>query len=555
MAERAESGAQLRVVEPAAPREELEELRRVFAELREREKQLAQAQRLARLGGWEWHLATDGMRWTDELYRIFGLHPGSVEPDVDELLARVDPADRDRVERNLTAARRSGTGFQHQYRLRRDDGEERLLLAHVEPMLDEQGAVRSLLGTVQDVTARKEMEARELQLAQEQRARVEAEWERRRLARMFEQAPAVISITRGPDHVFELTNPAFRRLLGGRDVIGLAVAEAFPDLEGRAFLRLLDEVYESAEPYTAHEVPAPVETEKGETIEGFFNFVYQPLFGPDDRVTGIMIHGVEITGQVQARRQVEEKATELARMARALETTNRALERSNRELDQFAYVASHDLKAPLRGIANLSQWIEEDLGEGDLPEETREHLALLRSRVLRMEALIDGLLEYSRVGRQRQAVERVDVGGLLEETVELLAPDDGAEVILPAELPVLDAERLPLSQVFLNLVSNALKHARRSDPRVEVAAEEQDEGFWRFSVSDNGPGIAPQYQDRIFGIFQTLQARDQVEGTGIGLALVKKIVETQGGRVWVESAEGEGATFHFLWPKKPKENR
>ena len=124
-------------------------------------------------------------------------------------------------------------------------------------------------------------------------------------------------------------------------------------------------------------------------------------------------------------------------------------------------------------------------------------------------------------------------------------------MVLPSDPPVVEAERLPLSQVFLNLGGNALKHARRSDPRVEVAVVEEDDA-WRFSVSDNGPGIAPQYQDRIFGIFQTLQARDEVEGTGIGLALVKKIVETQGGRVWVESAEGEGATFHFTWPKRPK---
>ncbi|WP_395817682.1 PAS domain-containing protein [Archangium minus] len=231
-----------------------------------------------------------------------------------------------------------------------------------------------------------------------------------------------------------------------------------------------------------------------------------------------------------------------------------ALERSNQELDQFAYVASHDLKAPLRGIANLSQWIEEDLKDV-MTDETREQMKLLRGRVQRMEALINGILDYSRAGRMRSRPERVDVGRLLSECVELLAPPAEAVVQVEPGMPTLRTERVPLQQVFLNLLGNAFKHARSSDMRVHVGVRQVD-AFWEFSVADNGPGIAPEYHERIWGIFQTLRARDELESTGIGLSVVKKSVEARGGRAWLESAPGQGATFRFTWPKHiPDEGR
>jgi PAS domain S-box-containing protein len=231
-----------------------------------------------------------------------------------------------------------------------------------------------------------------------------------------------------------------------------------------------------------------------------------------------------------------------------------ALERSNQDLDQFAYVASHDLKAPLRGIANLSQWIEDDLRDV-MTDETREQMRLLRGRVQRMEALINGILDYSRAGRMRSRPERVDVGRLLAECVELLAPPPEAVVEVEPGMPVLRTERVPLQQVFLNLLGNAFKHARSSDMRVKVGVREVD-AFWEFSVSDNGPGIAPEHHERIWGIFQTLRARDELESTGIGLSVVKKSVEARGGRAWLESAPGQGATFRFTWPKHaPEEGR
>ncbi len=260
----------------------------------------------------------------------------------------------------------------------------------------------------------------------------------------------------------------------------------------------------------------------------------------------------KLAHQLDAERSLSDR---LAAASAAAETAlaernaaNVALERSNRELNQFAYVASHDLKAPLRGIANLAQWVEEDVG-GAMPERSREHIRVLLSRVRRMESLIDGILAYARVGKSGGEREEIDVGQLVRDVLELLAPQPGAvRVDVGQELPRLRAERAPFQQIWMNLLGNALKHARRDGAEVRVRAQDRG-GEWEFQVADNGPGIAPQYQQRIFGIFQTLASRDRVEGTGIGLATVKKLVETEGGRVWVESQVGQGATFRFTWPK------
>ncbi len=243
--------------------------------------------------------------------------------------------------------------------------------------------------------------------------------------------------------------------------------------------------------------------------------------------------------------------TERTSAERDRERLINALARSNQELDQFAYVASHDLKAPLRGIANLSEWVEEDLGE-NVPEDVRQKMNLIRGRVHRLEALIDGILQYSRAGRVRASVESVDVGALLHEVVELLAVPPEVTVTIGPDMPTLTSERTPLQQVFLNLISNAIKYNRRPGATIDVAARD-DGRFYAFSVADNGAGIAPEYHDRIFGIFQTLESRDKVEGTGIGLSVVKKMVELRGGRITVDSDAARGATFTFQWPKVAEE--
>ncbi|HEY9638925.1 MAG TPA: ATP-binding protein, partial [Coleofasciculaceae cyanobacterium] len=250
-----------------------------------------------------------------------------------------------------------------------------------------------------------------------------------------------------------------------------------------------------------------------------------------------------------AKSKLQARADELVRLTAMFAQTNSTLEDRNKELEQFAYVASHDLKAPLRAIANLSEWLEEDLGD-QLSSESQHQMRLLRGRVQRMDALINALLDYSRIGRSQTPVETVNVGELLSEVLDSLAPPSSFVIDIQPQMPVLCTKRLLLRQVFANLIGNAIKHHDREDGHIILSCSDQGK-FYEFAVSDDGFGIAPQYHDRIFVIFQTLEARDIKEGTGIGLSIVKKIVETEGGTVRVESQEGEGSTFYFTWLKEP----
>ncbi len=254
--------------------------------------------------------------------------------------------------------------------------------------------------------------------------------------------------------------------------------------------------------------------------------------------------GEQITGRVWSFRDVTENYNADQEQARLLHQVATV----NEELSHFAYVVSHDLKAPLRGIKMLSEWLRADWSE-KLDEEAQENLHLLEGRVRRMHDLIEGILQYSRVGRIKEDVVAVDLDALLPGIIDAIAPPAHITVRVDGPLPVIECEKTRITQVFQNLLTNAVKYMDKPVGEVVVASAE-DSDTWTFSVSDNGPGIEERYFERIFKIFQTLAPRDEFESTGVGLTLVRKIVEYYGGRVWVVSEVGKGSTFFFTLPKR-----
>jgi PAS domain S-box-containing protein len=222
------------------------------------------------------------------------------------------------------------------------------------------------------------------------------------------------------------------------------------------------------------------------------------------------------------------------------------LEKANEELTNFAYVVSHDLKAPLRGIKVLADWICSDYTD-KLDEEGKEQLDLLANRVDRMHNLITGILQYSRIGRLKEEIIRVDLNKHVPEIIDMLAPVENIAITIENKLPTVKCEQTRICQVFQNLLSNAVKYIDKPEGRIKVGCVEEN-GFWKFSIADNGPGIEEKHYQKIFQLFQTLSARDDFESTGVGLTLVKKIVELYGGKIWVESELGQGSTFFFTMP-------
>jgi PAS domain S-box-containing protein len=225
------------------------------------------------------------------------------------------------------------------------------------------------------------------------------------------------------------------------------------------------------------------------------------------------------------------------------------LEQATEELKDFAYVASHDLKAPLRGISALAGWISTDYGD-KLGDDGKEHIKLLLARVKRMYNLIDGVLEYSQVARKEKSVQ-VDLNEVISEVIAEIEAPESIKIVIEHPLPVVICGRNSIQQVFYGLLSNAVNFIDKSDGKVVVSWTDEHT-HWKFSVTDNGPGIEEKHFERIFRIFQTLSPRDSFESTGVGLTITKKIVEFHGGKVWVQSKPGEGSSFFFTLPKEQK---
>ena len=505
--------------------------KRTEEELRKSDARLRLALDIAQTGTFEIDLATDAAE-TDEFGRgIYGFEKDE-QLTFAKLRSRFHPEDREYVMQSLEAAL-TPTGsdeFEVEQRIIRPDGEVRWIRVRGRAFFEGEGKSRravSCLGTYIDITERK--------IAEQERERLlkQLEAERSRLHYLFTKAPAFVATLRGPDHVFEMTNPAYLQIIGHRNVIGKTVREALPEIEGQGFFELMDKVFQTGEPFIGREMPAQVQRNPDGPLEKcFVDFVYQPIFETDGTVSGILVHGVDITQQVKARKEAED---------------------ANRAKDEFLATLSHELRTPLNAILGWSKMI----GDSHLNEEARVRAIETIQRNARIQAqLIDDILDVSRIisGKLKLEVRPIDLSSVVESAVESVLPaaeakDIRLQRILDSGNCLISGDPNRLQQVVWNLLSNAVKFTPKGG-RVQVRLERVNSHI-EIIVTDTGIGIPPDVLPFIFDRFRQgdSSTNRQHGGLGLGLAIVRHLVEMHGGSVEAESeGKGKGSTFTVSLP-------
>ena len=380
-------------------------------------------------------------------------------------------------------------------------------------------------------------------------ARREREAQRQRLHDLFMQAPAAICILDGPGLVYELVNPVYAGLFPGRELPGHAIAEVFPELAGTGVVETFQEVYRTGQPNEEKSILIPfLNPVTGELEDRYFNYIQQARFDAQGRPDGVLVFAFEITEQAHARQQAQALAAELSAI-------NQQLVRTNVDLDNFVYTASHDLKAPISNLDGLLTLLREELPTDVAQAEyVAPTLAHMRDAVERFKRTIDHLTEVSKLQKEHDSVlAPVDLAAVVEDVRQDLAPllrETNAQLtVAVANFPAIYFSEKNLRSVVYNLLSNALKY-RHPDrrPHVDVQAHVQA-GFTVLEVHDNGLGLEPAQLSKLFGMFQRFHSH--VEGTGIGLFMVKRMVENAGGRIEVHSQAGAGTTFFVHLPHAP----
>lgn len=486
--------------------------------LKESQERLTLATQAAQLGIWDWDLVSEKLLWDKEMYPLYDINADDFEGDYDAFEKTLHPDDKESVYNKVQATISGKEGdYKDTFRIITKNKEVKYIAA-ISKLYREEKTKKPLrmIGVNFDVT---ENTLAEQKILKSQEELEEAQHIARIGSWEIDMRTQTVTWSKEMCAIHEIDND---------DDVTLDNVHLFYTPETREpILEAFKKAIHDKEPF---DIEAQVITKTGKIIDARTKAVPVVEEGRVPYVRGVF---QDITQQKEAQRQLKEYTSEL--------------ESINKELDQFAYIVSHDLKAPLRAINNLSMWIEEDL-EGKLEGDTQHQFNLLRGRVSRLEDLINGILSYSRAGRITVNPSTIKVKTLLDGILEMLSPPEEFKISLPKKLPTLTTERIALEQIFSNFISNAVKYNKNPKPTIKITCEEQ-ENFYKFGVADNGDGIEPEFHEKIFVIFQTLEARDKVESTGVGLAIVKKIIDEKGGEVWVESEKGKGSAFFFTWPK------
>ncbi|MBL7718647.1 MAG: PAS domain-containing protein [Flavipsychrobacter sp.] len=419
------------------------------------------------------------------------------------------------------------------------------------PLFDAGGKVYGVMNTAAEVTDLN-------------RAKQQIEESERNLRNIILQAPMATCIYSGENSVIRVANNAMFEFWGveAKDVLGKPVFEAMPQVANQGFEEILSNVRRTGRAFVANEMVATLKRD-GKPTDVFINFSLEPIREPDGSISDIMAVAIDVTPQVIARQQIEEVVAE---RTAELATANKNLHRSNAELEQFAYIASHDLQEPLRKVGTFAQMLEASLGE-EIPERAKSYLGKIYNSTERMTGLIRDVLNYSQLSRdEANAYRTVDLNTLIDGILvdyELMISQKAA-IISYHHLPTLEASPQQMSQLFSNLISNALKFAKEGiPPHITITSAVIDNDalpgsmtatpgntYYKIEVTDNGIGFGQEHAARIFNIFQRLHGKTEYSGTGIGLAMCKKIVLNHHGEITATSQPGLGTTFTIILPGK-----
>lgn len=405
-----------------------------------------------------------------------------------------------------------------------------------------------------------------------------------RFRSLIEEAPVATCLFTGREMIIEVANDSMLKFWGkDNSVIGMPLKDAVPELKGQPFLDILDQVFTTGKAYSEGAARAELKLD-GVPGTYYFNYTYKPLLNEASQVYGIINMAIDVTEQVLSRQALEElqreqrlfleqqvlqRTQELDTAIKQLKLTNDELEdsnirllHSNEELSQFAYIASHDLQEPLRKISTFSDMLRSSLGT-NVSDTTENYLSKIKSSSVRMSRLITDILNYSKFVKDDQHFELVNLNNIIKNVIsefDLLIEQKNATVEI-TELSVIDAIPLQMTQLFRNLIGNALKFTKKGvKPEIKISQQSLSDkdfneralsaknAYCKIDVLDNGIGFPSEYEDKIFNIFKRLHTKAEYEGTGIGLAMCKKIALNHGGDIYAIGGENKGATFHVILP-------
>lgn len=482
-------------------------------------ERLALATRAARIGIWDWDVEHDRLTWDGRMYELYGLQPDHSQAAYETWLQGLHPDDRAECDAITQQALRGESEYDSEFRVVWPDGSVHWIKADGQVFWDAQGRPVRMVGVNYEISGLRHTE-------ENLRRRTEE------LRQLLDLLPAAVWFADDPACTVIRGNRYANELLGVTGDANISQSAEAPAVELRQYVNgsvvtpdelPMQRAAVTGEPQLDIELRIEREGAEPRVLLGGA----MPLFAGNGTISGAVAAFFDIT----VRKLAEDE-----------------LRRSNAELEQFAYVASHDLQEPLRAIAGMVRLLQRRY-QGQLDAQADEYIGHAVEAAMRMQALINDLLAYSRVDRMGKPFGRVQTVACLEAAIANLgaAVSESGATITWGPLPAVSADATQLTQLFQNLIGNSIKFRSSQPPAIQVSAQRSGDG-WHFSVSDNGIGIEPQYFERIFLIFQRLHTYREYSGTGIGLAICRKIVERHGGTIWVESEPGQGSTFHFTLP-------